>query len=56
VQKRPIVSNHIKRRGRPSKCTESWKKKLILLRMCGLDASQIVIVLTMQGDGVAEVK
>lgn len=56
VQKRLVVSNHTNRRGRPPKCTESWKKKLILLRMCGLDASQVVAVLTMQGDGAAETK
>ncbi|OSS43322.1 hypothetical protein B5807_12041 [Epicoccum nigrum] len=56
VQKRSIVSNHTKRKGRPPKCTESWKKKLILLRMCGLDARQVVAVLTMQGGGAAKTK
>jgi hypothetical protein len=56
IQKRRAATGSNKKRGRPKKYSESWTKKLVLLRMCGLSLSDIVRVLEIQGDGTFTAK
>jgi hypothetical protein len=51
VEKRTAKSTSGRRRGRPQQCSESWKKKLILLSMCGLNTATVVRVLKIQSEG-----
>jgi hypothetical protein len=49
VRKKANQSNQKKKRGRPKTYSDSWTKKLIVLRMCGLHLSEIVQLLSIQG-------
>ncbi|OCK85046.1 ankyrin [Lepidopterella palustris CBS 459.81] len=40
-----------KKRGRPNTWTESWQKKLVVLRMCGLHLREILALLSKVSDG-----
>ncbi|ORY08902.1 ankyrin repeat-containing domain protein [Clohesyomyces aquaticus] len=56
IEKRTGETGQVKRRGRPKKYSESWTKKLVLLRMCGLNLNDIVRILELQGDGTFAAK
>lgn len=54
IEKRPSSARmgSIRGRGRPSDWSNTWQKRLIVLRLCGLQLNEILPLFNVLGDGI----